>query len=590
MGQSKFTREQADYIARFLPAILAKSESSSPVELTAYKILIKTKILQSPLFMGNLPTEKEDPVRGTDAAGWDECILKKFANSIGRKTSTPFLEFHPLSGIRLFEKEHKFAIIAEAPKSAEGQLDDQTYETHKIEMWTKLGKEAQDTYELRAAEFPQGVETAATKALTKLCSGGQVGHLETLTHWAFRTLDGELKHGVIHGHGVENVPDMTESNDPITFSEQWIKFAHGAIPHKDNPHPVGENSGEVEVVIPRGPCGIPLFPVVDMKRLTSNDLIPILATYLEQLWDHTGPGSRWLETGQDPNLYYDKSHSPPVIIKAPEAMTMMEIFSLAQFFADTSSVDAFDPFSFNQSGTPVRTLENAAAIMDLEGPDDKPKKKPRWRKSTETSVGAVEESSIAARRTPRQPAPRRDVAIPTEGRRPGYDIAVFTSDEVQHHIGIVASQSFDDRPQLLKLSSNALARSDSRLKSFIKNAVLYCEVLEKIRGGIYEFLQRIFRIISRAQLSRYFEGRDWISLPTKYIFRCRESNGDRRNIAPMMFQLLYEGPQAAGGREDPESWAEVVRDVEWMMRGILQAEISFASRRLSLSSVCVTHI
>ncbi|KAJ7743726.1 hypothetical protein DFH07DRAFT_777339 [Mycena maculata] len=560
MGQSKFTREQADYIARFLPAILAKSESSSPVELTAYKILIKTKILQSPLFMGNLPTEKEDPVRGTDAAGWDERILKKFANSIGRKTSTPFLEFHPLSGIRLFEKEHKFAIIAEAPKSAEGQLDDQTYETHKIEMWTKLGKEVQDTSELRAAELPQGVETAATKALTKLCSGGQVGHLETLTHWAFRTLDGELKHGV-----------------PESTAMQWIKFAHGAIPHKDNPHPVGENSGEVEVVIPRGPCGIPLFLVVDMKRLTSNDLIPILATYLEQLWDHTGPGLRWLETGQDPNLYYDKSHSPPVIIKAPEAMTMMEIFSLAQFFTDTSSVDAFDPFSFNQSGTPVRTVENAAAIMhDI------------WILK-ETSVGAVEESSIAARRTPRQPAPRRDVAIPTKGRRPGYDITVFTSDEVQHHIGIVVSQSFDDRPQLLKPSSNALARSDSRLKSFIKNAVLYCEVL-KIRGGIYEFLQRIFRIISRAQLSRYFEGRDWISLPTKYIFRCRESNGDRRNIAPVMFQLLYEGPQAAGGREDPESWAEVVRDVEWMMRGILQAEISFASRRLSLSSVCVTHI
>jgi hypothetical protein len=114
----------------------------------------------------------------------------------------------------------------------------------------------------------------------------------------------------------------------------------------------------------------------------------LLVSYLAKLWgtirhclnfaadeqkEHTGPGSSWSETDQDYNMYYDRSRfSLPVELKDPAMMNMFEIFSLAQFFTDTSSLGSPDPFSFRcelflRSPTPAPVERGAITVEHPEG-------------------------------------------------------------------------------------------------------------------------------------------------------------------------------------------------------------------------------
>ncbi|KAJ7272664.1 hypothetical protein B0H12DRAFT_1066906 [Mycena haematopus] len=459
--QSKFTSDQTQHIARFLPAILAKSESLSSTEFTAYKDLIKNEILKSPPFVG------------VPEADWEKRILKKFANTVNRRTEAEAaFFFHPLSGIQLFEKEHRVAILAkiqetdsEAARSADNHS---VYESRKLEMWNGLGKPAQDTYEVRAALHAINIETnqidfarATTKALTTLCNGGKVGHLEIIAHFAFRTPDGDLECGVydisphisalIHGHGAENVPDFEGCE---TFSERWIQFAESAIARA--PHQVG-SGGDAEFKIHYNLAGVPMFPSVDMKRVTADNLISLLTTYLAQVWasfaerkaERTGPGSKWSQA-QDYDTYYDKSiFIVPVKLRAPETMTPMEIFTLAQFFAETSTLGAPNPFSFNPSPfsptPPTIPLEKAAfpkherskgTVESISGSWLNPVTTEKRKRSQQEAPGGPNEESIAARRASRQPANKKaKTATISTGKRPGYDIALYTADDVQ--VGVI---------------------------------------------------------------------------------------------------------------------------------------------------------
>ncbi|KAJ7783353.1 hypothetical protein B0H16DRAFT_1804199 [Mycena metata] len=439
----KFTAEQATHIASYLPALMAKSRTSTTSEMTAYKELISTTILQSPVFLGKLLSNTED--------AWKKAgrLLKKFSNDISRKTSDGSFIFYPISGIQLFEREQRNA-----------DPDDQLHETI-TKLWGGLSKELRDRYEVRAAELPIGVESnqsdfvrAISEPLTTLCRGGSVGHLEILTHWAFRTPSGVLRHGVINSHGPGNAADMVEvSGQP--FVEQWIQFAEQSIPSLSV---TLHDESAAEIVIPCNLSGIPVFPAVELKHVSQDSLTRLLTAYLDQLWDCTGPSLRRSET--DLNLYHDRRFAPPVDLNDLENMSLTDIFFLARFFVETSVMGSPDPFVFQQSQhrsptpeTPPSQNDDAASVPqnreDSEQAVQPPqRKKPRVEKKRTASPTAgltPDEGSIATRRRPRQPVPKQStIAIPSNGKKPGFDIALMKADEMggEVQISIVQSGSF----------------------------------------------------------------------------------------------------------------------------------------------------
>jgi hypothetical protein len=87
-------------------------------------------------------------------------LQKKISNLTTRHTVGPFLQFHPLPGIGLFEKEKKMAILEKVQESVDAQDADQTYETRKNEMWGSLEQAERDSYEIRAALVPMDNESS----------------------------------------------------------------------------------------------------------------------------------------------------------------------------------------------------------------------------------------------------------------------------------------------------------------------------------------------------------------------------------------------------------------------------------------------
>ncbi|KAJ7713862.1 hypothetical protein B0H16DRAFT_1809232 [Mycena metata] len=381
----KFTAEQATHIASYLPALMAKSRTSTTSEMTAYKELISTTILQSPVFLGKLLSNTED--------AWKKAgrLLKKFSNDISRKTSDGSFIFYPISGIQLFEREQRNA-----------DPDDQLHETI-TKLWGGLSKELRDRYKVRAAELPIGVES-------------------------------------INSHGPGNAADMVEvSGQP--FVEQWIQFAEQSIPSLSV---TLHDESAAEIVIPCNLSGIPVFPAVELKHVSQDSLTRLLTAYLDQLWDCTGPSLRRSET--DLNLYHDRRFAPPVDLNDLENMSLTDIFFLARFFVETSVMGSPDPFVFQQSQhrsptpeTPPSQNDDAASVPqnreDSEQAVQPPqRKKPRVEKKRTASPTAgltPDEGSIATRRRPRQPVPKQStIAIPSNGKKPGFDITLMKADEM----------------------------------------------------------------------------------------------------------------------------------------------------------------
>ncbi|KAJ7445242.1 hypothetical protein B0H11DRAFT_2341531 [Mycena galericulata] len=345
---SPFTPEQDKHIESFFPALMYQL----PADLKAWKKSTAETIVASPLFLGKLATKAQDPVKGGDSSEWKTRIEKKFQNFFNRHQNGSFY-FSPLSGIALFELEHRESIAASAIDLAArtNTSRDLCYQMRRREQWDALDPEKQNDYQSRASSTPANVATnqadftrSVGKVLTELCRGGQVGDLELMLFWAFRENNGIVQHGIINAHAADNVPDMADTTPDwdAKFGIPWKDFAEQYIPNA-NPPSVLE--------IQRNSQGLPVFPNVDWGKSTSSSLCDVIVEYLSHLWRISWKETpvAWTDIDADPEIYYDiDQFTLPVRLRAPESLGHANIFALAEYFAS-----AKPPFVFRDGGEAV---------------------------------------------------------------------------------------------------------------------------------------------------------------------------------------------------------------------------------------------
>ncbi|KAJ6454073.1 hypothetical protein C8R47DRAFT_1228775 [Mycena vitilis] len=331
-----FNQAQDDHIKGIL-SILSTKQALPGFNVKTWKKEQIDKILTSPLFAGKLASSEEDSLHGTTPQGWKERVQTKFKNYISRGASRDLLQFSPLSGKALFEKERRgpLTLLAVERATTSGSRLDCCYNACEQEMWSSLTPAEREEFDTRAGKVPVGVQSkqadfprAVGQALTKLCRDKELGDLELVLLWAFREPDGSLRHGSVHAHASDNVPDIADEVVnwvPVVVSA-WEEFADRVIPSSD--------------AVPSKK--IPLFPDFDDKSINGNEVAELLRTYICQLWEfsmETNTIPPWDELASKPSIYYDdqKFKLPEGCkLQAPESLPLMQLFALAEYFTSLS--------------------------------------------------------------------------------------------------------------------------------------------------------------------------------------------------------------------------------------------------------------
>ncbi|KAJ7143358.1 hypothetical protein C8R43DRAFT_1130781 [Mycena crocata] len=361
--KSKFTVDQDAYIESLYPALWVEYNVRDTASLTQWKHEKIDTIIASPLFVGKLPTEAENPDRGATHSVWKQRLLKKFNTDINKRrkqaaeSHSTFLKFSSLTGYSLFGMEERTVIEAAAVEKAAStntrMLD--CIQSCQKQMWHALEDDKQAEYDRRAQETTPCVATnqvdfprAASKALNDICRGGLVGRMELLLFWACRSEDGNLQYGVIDAHAADDVPNMADETEDweASFDSKWKGFVDNVIPRPGAALPALESP-----VIPRNASGIPIFP--DMTVVMNKfSIVEILRCYLTRLWQHGRSAASdvdppWAKIEENCDLYYDTSRFLlPSPLKNPATTSWTEAFALATYFAGNATLNSYDPFVF----------------------------------------------------------------------------------------------------------------------------------------------------------------------------------------------------------------------------------------------------
>ncbi|KAF8135304.1 hypothetical protein K438DRAFT_1997410 [Mycena galopus ATCC 62051] len=340
---SPFSSDQDAYIESFFPQLMLQTTAN----LKTWKKDQSEAISESPLFLAKLPTKEQDSDKGADLAEWKTRIERKFQNFYNRHQSGS-LYFSPLSGVALFEKEHRKSIassaLALAAETKTGK--DACYRTCWQQKWDALDHDSRSNFEARASNTPSSVATnqadfprTAGHFLNELCQGGQVGNLEVMLFWAFHEDDGELRHGIINAHSSNDVPNMasTTTHWDANFAEPWKDFAAHYIPKIDS---------FTTTKVQRNVEGLPIFPDMDLTKSTASSICDVMVEYLSQLWQISWKDTplAWDRIVTEPAIYYDdKIFSLPVPLQAPQLLGPGKIFELAEYFATVKPPFTFRP-------------------------------------------------------------------------------------------------------------------------------------------------------------------------------------------------------------------------------------------------------
>ncbi|KAJ7226360.1 hypothetical protein B0H12DRAFT_1077792 [Mycena haematopus] len=345
--------------------------------------------------------------------------------------------FCPLNGVALFERERRQSITASASERVHKSHARMAacYPACLMEMWDALDEATREAYTVTASKMVPNVASnqadfvgAMTHVLTDICRGGKLGGgVEMMLFYAYREYDGDLRAGTIHAHSSETVSDMADetSNWDSNFEIPWKAFADLAIPF-----PMDRTG----TLIPRNWQGIPVFPLLNLKQQTVEEIADIMTQYLGQLWARSWDTDlpQWAGIAQNPDMYYDtrKFSLPVKIFRAPDSLSAVEIFALAEYFGVRSS----DPFVF-------RDKEEAARWHEVPIRTDNAGTK-RKRASPKTDGTSVPDGlDVANSKTTimKQGRKQRHVASP-----------IFTMGKMRHLsnvFAIVARQVYNSEPK-----------------------------------------------------------------------------------------------------------------------------------------------
>ncbi|KAF7374680.1 hypothetical protein MSAN_00353000 [Mycena sanguinolenta] len=335
--------------------------NGSEDNLKTWKEETAEKIMDSVLFKGKLLLGN-----GVDLNTWKGAPLAP--------ATTALLSFSAPTGIVLFEHRHRDAISASARERAlqTGTGSSTCYADCLQEMWDALEETQQELYANEADKMLPGIAAnqadfvrAMTHALTSVSRDGNLGGaVELMLFYAFRDSQGDLKTGSIHAHPSDNAVDMADGTDDwqANFETPWKIFADGVIPY------IPQTAGPA---ILRNSQGIPIFPILDLKKLTPEEISGIIDEYLTQLWGFSLDTSvpDWDRIFEDPDVYYDTNKfSLPVPLQAPGSLSAAGVYMLAEFFASNTE----EPFVF-RSKLDADDLESQT-LTNLE--DDAPSSEP----------------------------------------------------------------------------------------------------------------------------------------------------------------------------------------------------------------------
>ncbi|KAF8214521.1 hypothetical protein K438DRAFT_1749628 [Mycena galopus ATCC 62051] len=336
---SPFPKQQKDFIESFYPALLTVHHGKSDVTLEKWKEETLETIMESPLFKGKLPSKEEDPQKWC----YFEDVEAEDSEEVHELFGSPFIGGALCSeDVAFVHPPHGHSFVCTPPLGYDPCLSSpessRNWSQIECEMWDGLEETERTLYLTEAGEMPSGIESfrnqvdfdrAMTHALTDVSRNGKLGGaVELMLFYAFRDPRGNLKTG-------------TTDNWQTDFETPWKTFADQVIPCKSSLD-VGELSSHA---IPRNSQGIPIFPIIDLKQVTPNELSGIIDQYLTKLWacswDATAP--KWDEIFRDPDVYYDTSKfSLPVPLQTPGLLGASEAYMLAEYFSQKRS----EPFVF----------------------------------------------------------------------------------------------------------------------------------------------------------------------------------------------------------------------------------------------------
>ncbi|KAI0028778.1 hypothetical protein K488DRAFT_89398 [Vararia minispora EC-137] len=216
----------------------------------------------------------------------------------------------PVKGRRLFEAEIKEHLKTESTSIAE-------YQKLLSQKWDALDDEEQQAYAVRAA--------------------------------AMRS-DPDSFHGVF-SKGVTSIAE-DEDSEPAwrAFQDAWAHYAGRHVPQL----PARATLPETLFTIPQNTRGNPIFPNVDLERVSPELLRRIVSAYFSALWEHCKQvtpldDAAWVTINEDPSKFYDIDKFASLDIKNPAHLKRRDLDDLVDRLLSSCSYSAKDPLFFYSS-------------------------------------------------------------------------------------------------------------------------------------------------------------------------------------------------------------------------------------------------
>ncbi|KAL0566642.1 hypothetical protein V5O48_015363 [Marasmius crinis-equi] len=291
------------------------------------------------------------------------------------------LKIHTLkTGKEIFEREMSDDIKARAAQKRSETLilnPGAAYQLALSESWAKADK---DAFEARVEKNSVGdmfenqseLSRLFYSALTAVCESGYFGPCEMVLLVGFRDRDNKP---VAEHVDASFEPDMNDIflRDDQKLTEQlndaWCDYINTQIPMHVSP---SDDNGDMrEEETPRNAAGVPIFPEVDVDKITFDAFKRTYAKWLQMLWEYSWPKDSRMpalptaDLQSHPHLFYNTDqYKFPVPLTSADLVQRNTMFDLLGYLKSVSNGHVGAPFVFRTKAIAIQGLTSTQARVE----------------------------------------------------------------------------------------------------------------------------------------------------------------------------------------------------------------------------------
>ncbi|KJA16271.1 hypothetical protein HYPSUDRAFT_71439 [Hypholoma sublateritium FD-334 SS-4] len=197
--------------------------------------------------------------------------------------------------------------------------------------WKDCAQNLAEDVSKNREEFPFVI----ANALQSMCDRGRLGTVALSLHYAYRNDAGGLECGCVYAGKDVNTGEKLnfKMKDNDKWQEQWRNYTEQIVPM---PPPQKATS------IKQGDNGTTLFPDMDIKRTSPEQVALVIEEYITALWKKAASANpedkvRWAAIAKEPKMFYDtKRFKLPCSLKPARELedNPQQLYPLVEYLRD----------------------------------------------------------------------------------------------------------------------------------------------------------------------------------------------------------------------------------------------------------------